>query len=247
MTQTIDIGQIPPDAPAETRPAPPMARTDPRHRQERRAYKIRGPETWALIRESYLAGASARELARRYDVTEWAIWRRAWKKGWTKQDRVEPTPPPALQPLLADANPEPTDANALARDALRGVARALAEGRVDEAKRLTQLATSLGRLGGGAGGGQYSLDDMVRVGFDPEFATEVMRVTPGADNPPEKARYWKLYNETRDEGGRAMAAIRSQSYREGRADLRAELGLAPEPAGPDVFEFWQGALCKVRG
>lgn len=47
-----------------------MARTDPRHGRARRPYKIRGPETWALIRESYLAGASARQLAERYGVTE---------------------------------------------------------------------------------------------------------------------------------------------------------------------------------
>lgn len=32
--------------------APAMARTDPRRRRERKPYKIRGPETWALIRES---------------------------------------------------------------------------------------------------------------------------------------------------------------------------------------------------
>ena len=79
----------PTDASTEPGPAPePSAR--PAAKPPRRRYKIRGPETWALIRESYLAGAAARELAARYDVTEWAIWRRAWKENWTKQDRVEP-------------------------------------------------------------------------------------------------------------------------------------------------------------
>lgn len=114
----------------------------------RKQYKRRGPETWAVIRESYLAGASARVLAERYDVTDWAIWRRAWKEGWTKDRRVEP--PPRARESFGSGRPsgtltrlQPADLQA---DAAAASARALHEGRVDEALRWSKLAESYGRL-----------------------------------------------------------------------------------------------------
>lgn len=44
---------------ADVDPHPEMARTDPRRKPERRPYKIRGPETWALIRELSGRGVGA--------------------------------------------------------------------------------------------------------------------------------------------------------------------------------------------
>ena len=109
-------------------------------RPPRKAYKIRGPETWALIRESYLAGAPAKVLAERYDVTTWAIWRRAWREKWTKQDRVEPPPPPPLGSLTAGLEPDAGEAAELARAALQGVASAMRQSRFDEARQALMRA-----------------------------------------------------------------------------------------------------------
>lgn len=238
--------------------APAMARTDPRRGRERRPYKIRGPETWALIRESYLAGASARQLAARYDVTEWAIWRRAWKKGWTKQDRVEPVPPPALGLLTAEVDGGAgsvdgrADPGALSREALAGVARAMKQSRLDEARKLAQLAVSLGRLGEGPGRGNFTLNDMVRVIFDAGYCAEVMGIDPDAPPDPDKSLYWDLKHQASEAIGQAQVALKTEGHREGRAELRAELGLEPEPVpepgteGAEIYWSYAGGVYRVR-
>lgn len=117
----------------------------------RKAYKIRGPETWALIREAYLAGAPARVLADRYDVTEWAIWRRANKQGWTKRGRAARTPPAAdaLPALFAPPDAAQRgirDTGDLQADAIAASEDAMRQGRLEEALRLARLAESYGRL-----------------------------------------------------------------------------------------------------
>ena len=251
MTQAKQTTETAGDAPA-------MARTDPRRGRERRPYKIRGPETWALIRESYLAGASARQLAARYDVTEWAIWRRAWKKGWTKQDRVEPVPPPALGPLTPEVEggagsvDGPADPGALSREALAGVARAMKQSRLDEARKLAQLAVSLGRLGDGPGRGGFTLNDIVRVSFDPEYCAEVMGIDPDAPPDPDKQEYWDRMREARKATAAAQVALKTKGYREGRAELRAELGLEPEAVpepgteGAEIYYFYAGGVYRLR-
>lgn len=235
-----------------------MARTDPRRGRARRAYKIRGPETWALIRESYLAGASARQLAARYDVTEWAIWRRAWKKGWRKRDRVEPPPPPALEGLMPEAGAGEGDADAasLSREALNGVARALGQGRLEEARRLGLLAVSLGRLGEAAGaaagkdagGGGYTLNNMVRVVFDAGYRTEVMRVDLDREPDEDKALYWRLNLESYEADGRRQVELKTAGWREGRAELRAALGLAAEDETEReaVYRFYGGGVYRRK-
>lgn len=251
MTQANETTETSADATA-------MARTDPRRGRERRPYKIRGPETWALIRESYLAGASARQLAARYDVTEWAIWRRAWKKGWTKQDRVEPVPPPALGPLTPEVDrgagsvDGPADPGALSREALAGVARAMKQGRLDEARKLSQLAVSLGRLGDGPGRGDFTLSDMVRVIFDAEYRIEVFGIDPDAPPDPVKSQYCDLKIQARDAAAAERVALKTKGYREGRAELRAELGLEPEAVpepgteGAQIYRSCGGHVVRMR-
>lgn len=200
--------------PTET-PTPdarPLARTDPKRMKERRPYKIRGPETWALIRESYLAGASAKQLARRYDVTEWAIWRRAWKQGWTKTDRVEPRPPEALSPSPLLGEQSGGDPAALKRRALLGVEHAMAAGRLDEAADLARLAASLSRLESGQGGGlepreaTYTLEDVGRALLDSEYAGELMWRNPGDPPHPVKDEFWRMRKvQEQHESGVAVA------------------------------------------
>jgi len=120
-------------------------------RPPRKAYKIRGPETWALIREAYLGGAPARVLAERYDVTDWAIWRRAYKEGWTKSGRAARTAPaagplPALFGPAEAGGPRVRDTGDLQADAIAASEAAMRQGRLEEALRLARLAESYGRL-----------------------------------------------------------------------------------------------------
>lgn len=240
------------DGPSQDGAPPDMARTDPRRKTQRRAYKIRGPETWALIRESYLAGAPARDLAARYDVTEWAIWRRAWKQGWTKDCRVEPTPPPALEPVTPEAvaafEGQDADAGALSRMALRGVAEALRQNRLAEARNLSQIAASLDRIGGAGAGsakgaGGYGLADVLRVLVDDGFANDLMFLA-GESDDPEVARLRELMWDQREEGVRNIAKQRSEAFAMGRAEMRAELGLEVETGLRDVWVVHKGALMR---
>jgi hypothetical protein len=264
MTQTPNPSSTDPSLEPETAPAP-SARPAPR--PPRRRYKIRGPETWALIRESYLAGGSARELAARYDVTEWAIWRRAWKENWTKLDRVEPRPAPALEPLTPGAAsgegeggwagapsgigagavaPEPSD---LLRRALIGLDAALRQSRLAEARNLAQIAGALERLGGAGGGaskggGGFTLEDMYRAMFDKVYRSEVMDMSRDSVRNPVKSAYWsRLRTEDQAEGD-ALARIMSQGFREGRDATLKALGHEPGPEEPDEYVWHARSLVR---
>ena len=50
-----------------------------------RLRKYRGPETWARVREAYVAGESAPSVARRFDVGLSNLRRRALAEGWTRR------------------------------------------------------------------------------------------------------------------------------------------------------------------
>jgi len=246
----------------------PLARTDPKRQREKRPYKIRGPETWALIRESYLAGASARQLARRYDVTEWAIWRRAWKEGWTKTDRVEARAPAALSPTPLPGPEAGGDPEALKKRALLGVEHAMAAGRLDEAAELARLAASLSRMaaagpgaGGGAGEGWVSLADVARALLDGQFASDLMAIDP--DDPvrnPVKEAYWDHLKAENDRLDGVSFAFRQfveatggqgvEYTRSGMAAARAEaarykLWRETVDVGPD--EQSDGEVDEARG
>lgn len=51
-------------------------------------YRIVGPQTWALVREDYLSGTSARVCAARWGVGESNLKRRAREEGWTRRDHA---------------------------------------------------------------------------------------------------------------------------------------------------------------
>ena len=141
--------------------APPTARRAP--------YKIAGPQTWALARELYLAGLPAPEVARRLDVSEHNLRKKAWREGWSRRQHAErvldlrlpqvggdrrslpltghadplaPVEAPAPAPL--DAAPAP-DADPIdAADVLTRRAAGLAlSGRAAEAGALLKVAEAL--------------------------------------------------------------------------------------------------------
>lgn len=51
----------------------------------RSPYRFRGPETWAAVREAFIAGETAAAVAARFGVTDGAIRQRANREGWTRK------------------------------------------------------------------------------------------------------------------------------------------------------------------
>lgn len=136
--------------------------------EHHRLRKYRGPETWARVRQAYLAGESAPSVARRFDVGLANLRRRAMLEGWTRKTYAAQIdaktirggadePGPALAALIVTNDPaqlrpvEPRDA--LAR-AVRRAAWLLDRGMTDEAGALLKAAQALDRMSWAAGGRQ---------------------------------------------------------------------------------------------
>ncbi len=106
------------------------------------AYNIRGPNTWAIIREQYLAGRTAQSLAEQYGPAESTIRGRATREGWTKRCHADATPPPDTEWLL--------DPGSRLRDAPRAAAEQarvlLAAGQFVRATEAAKLAIQLTQL-----------------------------------------------------------------------------------------------------
>lgn len=122
-------------------------------------YALAAPATWALVRAAYLSGLSGPTVAARFGVSLSALRKRAQREGWTKtayaltrEGAAEPqasAPPPEPLPPKAEAGlPQLTlHPLSVARQALEGAARALAEGRPGEALAGVRAAEGIVRLG----------------------------------------------------------------------------------------------------
>ena len=116
-----------------------------------RLRKYRGPETWALVREAYLAGEPGPALAKRFDVGLANLRRKAIREGWTRRRHALATDARGVRRMAAlgaidpEAPPTPEAAFAaaltLASDAMMG-------GRAEEAARVLRNAGVLARLSG---------------------------------------------------------------------------------------------------
>ncbi len=129
-------------------------------------YHLASPRTWELIRAAYLAGMSAPALAARFGVSVGAIRKRAGRDRWTKaayaqsHDGQGGPPPAGPPPAAADEAPPPgpwerlgealppfrVSPAGLARRALGDAARALGDGRLDDARRLVTTTAAVVRL-----------------------------------------------------------------------------------------------------
>ena len=134
--------------------------------EHHRLRKYRGPETWARVRQAYVAGESAPSLVRRFDVGYANLRRRARIEGWTRKAfaaQIDLKPirggaddrEPALAVLAEvdvrlDAEPV-APREALAR-AVRRAAWLLDRGKTEEAGALLKTAQQLDRLSWAAGG-----------------------------------------------------------------------------------------------
>lgn len=118
-----------------------------------RLRKYRGPETWAQVREAYVAGESAPSVARRFDVGLSNLRRRAMAEGWTRSriaEQLDLKPvrgaPSVLAPLsLLEAEPEPPwiDPELAAGRALHRVTWLVSEGRAAEARALAKAVDAM--------------------------------------------------------------------------------------------------------
>lgn len=116
-------------------------------------------ETWAMILDEYQRGATATQLCLKWKVSVSALRKRITEHGATKREwgdiqarasaeaseaaaRARKEAPP-LTPAGEGAGNSAAD---LCQRALRGVSRAMDQGRLDEAKALGMLAASLGRI-----------------------------------------------------------------------------------------------------
>ena len=126
-------------------------------------YALAAPGTWALVRAAYLSGLSGPSVAARFGVSLSALRKRAQREGWTKsayalvreregrEGAAAPQPaagPAALSPKAeAGMPPLRLDPLGVARVALEGAARALAEGCPAEALTGVRAAEAIVRLG----------------------------------------------------------------------------------------------------
>jgi len=131
--------------------------------EHHRLRKYRGPETWARVREAYVAGESAPSVARRFDVGLSNLRRRAMAEGWTRNriaGRMDlkpvrggaEAPSPAIAPLaVLEAKPEPpwVDPEIATGRALRRMTWLVSEGRAAEARALAQAVEAMERMWAG--------------------------------------------------------------------------------------------------
>lgn len=98
------------------------------------AYRIRSEDTWAEARSDYLAGFTAEDVCRRYDIGLSALRTRARRERWRRADGVDPSPADDDLDLFSDV--EPDDMVEMAR--LRMIA-AISRGQSTEAARWSRI------------------------------------------------------------------------------------------------------------
>lgn len=125
--------------------------------EHHRLRKYRGPETWARVRQAYLAGESAPSVARRFDVGLANLRRRALIEGWTRKTwaltiDLKPIrggadePGPVLKALVESGPVPPINLHDALADAVRRAAWLLSQGQTAEATALLRAATTLEKL-----------------------------------------------------------------------------------------------------
>lgn len=207
-------------------------------------------------------GATKREHGDREAMAQ--AHERELARAQARREEAEATPEARAKRLFEadpDEDEETGDPAALARLAILASGRAM-KGRLwTEAKALAGLAETYGRVGersgggtgGGAGGreagragGSFTLADMVRMVFDPDYRTEVMDMSKDPGTDPDKLAYWNQVKDRRDAEGEGLASLLSQGYRQGREETMQALGLDPGPEPGDEFVWYSRSLCRRR-
>lgn len=124
---------------------------------EHQLRKYRGPETWARVRQAYLAGESAPSVARRFDVGLANLRRRAMAEGWTRKTYAQQIdlktirggadePGPALTTLIEWGETPPISPREALGAAIRRAAWLLSQGQTAEADALLKTTRVLNQL-----------------------------------------------------------------------------------------------------
>ena len=166
-------------------------------------------ETWMTILEEYKQGATTTLLAAKWKVSEHALRKRITDHKATKRDwgdacareaaeaweaelaAARASLPPLTPPETGAA--AATDARTLGRRVLRGVGRALDQGRrLEEAKALGALAASLGRIPE-QDSDRVDWADFARAAMEPTTALELsFQNEEGVTSPhPAKVDLWR--------------------------------------------------------
>lgn len=160
-------------------------------------------ETWMTILEEYKRGATTTLLAAKWKVSEHALRRRitqhdatkrewgdacarAAAEAWDAEMAEAYAPLPPLTPPEEGAAAA-TDARTLGRRVLRGVGRALDQGRLEEAKALGALAASLGRIPE-QDSDRVDWADFARATMEPMTALELSFAAEEGVRSPHPAR-----------------------------------------------------------
>lgn len=165
-------------------------------------------ETWLTILEEYKRGATTTLLAAKWKVSEHAlrkritqheatkrVWgdacARAAAEAWDEEMAAAYVALPPLTPPETGAAAT-TDARTLGRRVLRGVGRALDQGRLEEAKALGALAASLGRIPE-QDSDRVDWADFARAAMEPVTALELsFQNEEGVTSPhPAKVDLWR--------------------------------------------------------
>lgn len=171
---------------------------------ERRKYKIQPAEVWDKVRQDYLAGLGAEEVAAKYDVTTHALRARATRDGWSRylHAPAEPVDPPPPPPSLFDVSSDDAaggDPAVLAEAAAQASGRAMRAGRLLEARALAGLAATYRKLearGETAHGAMTVENAPLQLVYDilmnPLAASDRLAIRPGAADThlALKEAYW---------------------------------------------------------
>lgn len=153
-------------------------------KKARASYRKHGERVWALARERYLAGGSARQVSEALGMTECAIRMRIYREGWTKRALAEAVAEGVVAAARADAaagdaglagppvedEGEAPDARAAARAALDEAVRLMRGGRMAAAAEAARVADVMARAAARLDG-----DGPVDPGEPDEAAFEAVR------------------------------------------------------------------------
>lgn len=212
-------------------------------------YRIAGPQTWALVREDYLSGVSARVCAQRYGVGESNLKRRAREEGWLKRDQARridaqrfatatgaaPPPDPGPAPDMLEASQE------AAREAARRAARGDGRGALDLLKASDALIENAGHVLAHRQKMSDQLETEIRLARDKAAQAEERQ------RSDERRRQFAREAERREAEHQALLArLRAQAPSPDPAPAQPEAAEPPtsaaEPAGKPKLTFAE----KVR-
>lgn len=219
-------------------------------------------ETWMTILEEYKQGATTTLLAAKWKVSEHALRKRITVHGATKRDwgdacaragaeawdeevAAAHAPLPPLTPPEEGAAAA-TDARTLGQRVLRGVGRALDQGRLEEAKALGALAASLGRIPE-QDSDRVSWADYARTVMDPTAAIALSLEDEDGlmTTHPAKLELWRRLTGSEDRDPLALRKACMVMMLRGMGPHLENLGTTEETSDQKAFRQNLDGWCRT--